>query len=645
MNRKLEQLEARLAASPPDSPERVELMNQVGWQRWSTETTRAEELVGEAYEIAQRIGDERGVAYCKRSMGMLRYGKGDIETAMEYLAEAGQWFEEAGDTGGIADIRTGLSYIYWGFGDFKKGLELAEQGLAAYREIGDAEGEGWAQGALGGYYNDLKDHRRSLEYYERALGIFEKLDDPTGMGRCLNGIGNAHRLLQRLDEALQYQERSLECYDQTGNEFAAAKTYNDIGLIHQAAGRHDQALTYHQRALDIRMKRDYKQGASTCLLDIANVYIFQRKYDEAQTTLDAALVMAEQIQSKTKQRRAHKLFSNLYRDLGQFDVALVHFENYHRLTEEIFHEEGEQRVQNMKAALEIEAQAREAEIERLKNVELRGKNDQLEQALEELRNTQAQLLQDGKMAALGNLVAGVAHELNNPVGAIRSAADVSSRAVDRVRATLANGEDATKAAEDVERMVELIRANIDNTALATERIERIVKSLRSFTRLDESPFQQADIHEGIEATLTLLEPEIPERVEIVREFEEIAPAYMYPGEMNQVFMNLISNALQAVDGRGTITIGTRAENGSIHVEITDTGRGIPEEKIEHLFEPGFTRKHSTVRMRTGLYTSNNIVRNHLGELKVDSVVGSGTTFRISIPDDLERTLGSTASGA
>ena len=645
MNKKLAELEAALAASPPESPERIELMNRVGWQRWTTDTARAEALSGEAHEMAVRIGDERGIAYCKRSMAMLRYGKGDIESAMQYLAEAGQWFEQNNDTQGIADTRTGLAYIYWGFGDFKKGLELAEQGLALYRRVGDSEGEGWALGALGGFYNDLKDHRRSLEYYERARGIFEKLEDPTGMGRTLNGIGNAHRLLGRLDKALEYQERSLECYDQTGNEFAAAKTYNDIGLIHQAAGRHDEALELHQRALDIRTKRGYKQGASTCLLDIANVYIFQRKYDEAQSTLDAALVMAEQIQSKTKQRRAHELTSNLYRDLGQFDVALVHFENYHRLTEEMFHEEGEQRVQNMKAALEIEAQAREAEIERLKNVELRGKNDQLEQALEELRNTQAQLLQDGKMAALGNLVAGIVHELNTPVGAIRSASDVNSRAVDRVRDSLSNGEDEAKVTEDVERMVHLIRANIDNTELATGRIERIVKSLRSFTRLDQSPFQQADIREGIEATLTLLEPEIPERVEIVREFGDVSPVYMYPGEMNQVFMNLISNALQALDGRGTITIGTRAENGSVHVEIADTGRGIPADKIEHLFEPGFTRKYATVRMRTGLYTSNHIVRNHLGELKVDSVMGSGTTFRISIPDDLERTLGSTASGA
>lgn len=645
MNRKLEKLEAELAASPPDSPERVELMNQLGWRIWTTETVRAEQMVNEACEIAKRIGDERGMAYCHRSIAMLHYGRGNIELAMEYLAKAGKWFEEAADKDGMADYRTGLSYIYWGFGDFKKGLEMAEAGLALYREVGDAEGEGWALGALGGFYNDLKDHRRSLEYYERSLKIFEELDDPSGTGRALNGIGNAHHLLGQVDKALEHQERSLERYQEDDNEFAAAKTYNDIGLIHQSAGRYDEALTFHQRALDIRTKRGYKQGASTCLLDIANVYIHQRKYDEAQAKLDEALVMTEQIQSKTKQRRAHKLLSNLYRDLGQFDAALVHFENYHRLTEEVFHEEGEQRVQNMKAALEFEAQAREAEIERLKNVELRGKNDELEQALGELRNTQAQLLQDGKMAALGSLVAGVAHELNNPLGAIRSAADVGGRVVERVRNTLANTDDPGKAAEELEQMVELLRANIDNTALATERIERIVKSLRSFTRLDESPFQQADIHEGIDATLTLLEPEIAERVDIVRDFGEVPPVFMYPGEMNQVYMNLISNALHAVDGRGTITIRSSAENGSVNVEIADTGRGIPEEKIAHLFEPGFTRKHSTVRMRTGLYTSHNIVRNHLGELTVDSAVGAGTTFRISIPDNLDQTLGSSASGA
>ncbi len=639
----LAKLEAELKASPPDTPQHVEALNNLGWELWSTDADRAHALVKEAYEIAGRIGDDRGMAYASRGVGLLHYAAGRIEEAMRHLTPALQWFEENDDPKGLADAKTGMAYIYWGFGDFKRGFEYAEAGLALHKQIGNIEGEGWASSALGGFHHDWKDHRRSLKYHTRALEIFEEKRNHTGMGRALNGIGNAHHLLEEYDKALEYQDRSLECFTRDGNEFGASKTHNDIGLIHQSQGQHEKAIAFHRRSLDLREARGYQQGACTCLLDIANALIVLRRYDEAREYLDRALVMSEQIRSKTKQRRAHELFSQLYRDLGQFDVAFVHFENFHRITEEIFHEDSQQKLRNMKAAHEIEAAAKEAEIARLKNVELRDKNDQLENAMTELRNTQAQLLQEGKMAALGGLAAGLAHEINNPVGAIKSAADVSRRVIERVRKALGDVSEDDPKGDDLKRLIELLSLNVGNTAVASERIERIVKSFRTFTRLDEAPFLRADVREALDATLTLLEPEVPEEVEVVRDYGQLPYVYMYAGEMNQVFMNLLLNALQSMRGAGTITVRTWAEPGNVNIEFKDTGKGIPAEKLAGLFEPAFTRKYATVRMRTGLYTSRNIVRNHLGELNVTSEVGKGSAFHIRFPDELDRLLGGAES--
>jgi signal transduction histidine kinase len=241
------------------------------------------------------------------------------------------------------------------------------------------------------------------------------------------------------------------------------------------------------------------------------------------------------------------------------------------------------------------------------------------------------------MAALGNLVAGLTHEVNQPVGTIRSATDVNNRVIKRFADFLENnGGDESARRDELKRLVEILKQNNESSASGTRRIEKIVHSLRSFSRVDEAEFQRADVHEGIESTLTLIAPEIASGVRIEKEYGDVPECYMYPGELNQVIMNLLLNALDAVDGRGVVKIKTWSADGFINLLVSDNGRGIPEEGIKTLFDPGFTTKHSRVRMRTGLYTSYNIVRKHHGEIHVDSEQGKGTTFTVTFPDRLEQ---------
>jgi len=228
------------------------------------------------------------------------------------------------------------------------------------------------------------------------------------------------------------------------------------------------------------------------------------------------------------------------------------------------------------------------------------------------------------------------------VGAIKSSADTALRAVERLYNELFP-DGNTEANRNLRSVVDVLHMNARNTLSSAERIERISRSLKNFSRLDEAPFQRVDVREGIDSALTLIEPEIQAGVSIVKKYGDVPPVFVYPSELNQVFMNILLNAVQATTDGDTITIDVSAADGHIHVAIADTGRGIPPEKLEHLFEPGFTRKYTTIRMRTGLYTSYNIVRNHLGELAVESEPGKGTTFRISIPTDLERRMSGNAA--
>ena len=239
-------------------------------------------------------------------------------------------------------------------------------------------------------------------------------------------------------------------------------------------------------------------------------------------------------------------------------------------------------------------------------------NRVLETTLNELRETQTELVQSEKMAALGKLAAGMAHEINNPIGALKSTADLSTRCVSKMERRLEKKEAFAEIREDAhfQNLFHILKDNNQVLSLASDRLTNTVSSILNFTRLDEAEFGKVDIHEGIESTLTLIQPDIKEGTSIVREYGPIPPIACYPGELNQVFMNLLTYAAQAMEGEGRITIRTFVEQEKVHVQITDTGVGIPSEDIQGLFDPGFTKTEGRVKAGLGLFTSYNIMQKH-----------------------------------
>ena len=250
---------------------------------------------------------------------------------------------------------------------------------------------------------------------------------------------------------------------------------------------------------------------------------------------------------------------------------------------------------------------------------LEEQNRALEEALHQLRETQTQLVMQEKMASLGDLVSGVAHEINNPVGVVNSAADVAQRCAARI----GDGE--------VAKPLALLKANLDAVLEAGGRIDTIVKSLKNFARLDEAEFQTVDLHEGIDSALTLLESQLGGRIIIARDYGEIQPIYCSPGQLNQVFMHLLRNAIAAIEGTGRITIRTCETADGVRVLIRDTGRGIPAEQLARIFDFDFRATDQRVKMGFGLSTDYRIIQDHQGEIKVESEMGEGTEVTIDLP--------------
>lgn len=257
---------------------------------------------------------------------------------------------------------------------------------------------------------------------------------------------------------------------------------------------------------------------------------------------------------------------------------------------------------------------------------------ELDQRNRELQETQLQLVQSEKMASLGELVAGVAHELNTPLGVIKSNTQSATNAVEAVRGSWDSNDNSD---ENQKRRLSKVLGQLETLNKvnhgASQRMVQIVDRLRSFARLDEAEWKLADLHRGLEDTLTLSQHKLGNRIQVMKEFGKLPNVTCYPRQLNQVFMILLSNAVEAIDGNGEITIRTYLEDDLANVQFTDSGRGIPQESLGRIFDPGFTTRGVGVGTGLGLSICYQIMQRHRGRIEVASRVGQGSTFTVTLP--------------
>jgi signal transduction histidine kinase len=276
--------------------------------------------------------------------------------------------------------------------------------------------------------------------------------------------------------------------------------------------------------------------------------------------------------------------------------------------------------------------------------ELEEQNAELARGKAELERLQSQIVHSEKMASLGQLAAGVAHELNNPAGFIygnmemlRTCAAGLERLLsfyDNVElpASLVPKIKAIKEETDYEHSLEDLKSIIDDCHSGAERIRDVVQNLRLFSRLDEAEFKKVDLHDGIQSTIRLLSQFYSSgQITLERDYTDLPLVDCYAGQLNQVWMNLFINAAQAISNEGKVRVATREENNMAIVSISDTGKGIAPEHLKKIFDPFFTTKRVGEGTGLGLSITYGIIKRHGGSIKVESRSGEGTTFTVMIP--------------
>ena len=329
----------------------------------------------------------------------------------------------------------------------------------------------------------------------------------------------------------------------------------------------------------------------------------------------------------------------LARDFAKINVDLSRqLVQVRELSEKTIRQERQAKEQEMQRKL-LEADVAHKARELEKAEELKKAHADLAKAHMELVEKESQLVQSEKMAALGQLVAGVAHEINTPMGAIRSLHNTLVLAMDKLKGELARLRPADPESDArVQRNFKIIQEANRVIESGTERVSNIVRRLRSFARLDEAELKTVDIRRGLEDTLALIHHEIGPNVKVIRDYGDVPPVACFPGKLNQVFLNILINAVQAIEGQGEITITTYAREGYLHITFKDTGVGIPEENFNKIFDPGFTTKGVGVGTGLGLPICYQIMQEHRGTIEVESEVGKGTTFTLILPMNLEQLI-------
>ncbi len=288
------------------------------------------------------------------------------------------------------------------------------------------------------------------------------------------------------------------------------------------------------------------------------------------------------------------------------------------------------------AGISVENAKSYQEVEKLvdeRTHELQQKHGELKAAYQDLKATQLQLIRSQNMASLGMLAAGIAHEVNTPLGSIYSNNDVSLRSFKKLREdieTLVPDASSPHMASMIKALNTLEELAAVNNEACT-RIMDIVKGLRNFSRLDEEEFKAVNLHEGIDSTLEIVHYLCENRIEIIQEYADLPALPCKASQINQVFMNLIVNACQAIEGDGKIIIRTHLHDAAIQVEIQDTGRGIPSKDLEKIFDPGFTTKGVGVGTGLGLSIAYKIIEDHGGSIDVESDLDKGSTFTLKLP--------------
>lgn len=610
----IEALEAQLASLSGDDPvARIDALNALAWANRFVDSKRAHGVASEARTLAVEHGYTLGQARAARTLAMAVFDEDGLRTILPMGEEAKRLFDEAGDPAGRAASRDFLASIYEYIGDQSRAMDLALDALSIAREHGDPVRQGYALSNIGGILAESGEREVGIERLEEALRLFEGASHPAGIMAIADRLAGVLIDAQRHDEALHYAQMCHDHAERAGDAQQRLSALTFMGQLAEQQGDDARAEALYRDALASPFRTPFTRDvvATTTQVALAKLLTRRGALDDAEAELVDAIGRIQNPISALTAASAHQAYAELCEKRGDLARTIEHLRTAQAHEQRMARQEAHHKLAQVEARAAFDAASKDAEIHRLRFVEL--------------REMHAKLVESEKMALLGKLAAGTAHEINTPLGVLRSNAELAEKASERLAALIAESPVADRASKLAGVLASSRAANRE----ALARIEALAQSLARFSQLDHADKRAFDVREGLDSALTLLEPTAPE-VTFERRFDEVPRIEAWPRELNHAFLTVLQNAAESIDGAGRVFVETRTAGDTLEVRIRDSGRGMTEAELAQLFDVAWSEDGTS--MRLGLSAAYATMQKHGGTLTAESAPGGGTlvTFRFPL---------------
>lgn len=644
---KLDSLLNALSKAAQDT-NRVNLLNDISYFYAYVNPDSGILYAKESIDLAEKLSSNKQLAEAHNSLGINYQSKSDYINALDHHFQALKLREELGNKTDAGTSLSNIGIIYDNQHNYPKALEYYRKAMEIFKEAHYKKGFATALGNIGLVYYSMNDFPKAGMFIREAIKLEEELGDSGAINIFLGNLGNIYLAESDYEKALECDTKALNQYKASGDRGGEAINLCNIGEI------------YYQIAKDnnVPLLDKFFKGSKTKALDAAA------------SNLELADKIFGELNYLAGIQETSKYLSRVSELQGNAAKALAYLRKENAYRDSIFNDENRSRMESLEKERDQDLRQKEIEIQKLQLDKAQNEryyfiggillllllifvlynrfrlkqriSEQLQNSLERIRQTQAQLVEQEKLASLGQLTSGIAHEIQNPLNFVNNFSEVSSELVDE----LMNEEDL----ETRKQIAEDIKKNLSIIHQHGKRADGIVKGMLMHSRGGKGEKQMTDINALIGETLNLsfhaMRAKHPGfNCEIVTQFaHELPEININQLDISRVVLNLLNNAFYAVkEGRGSeskalpskVTLSTRLVNSekgdSIVITIRDNGQGIPQQIITNIFTPFFTTKPGSEGTGLGLSISRDIIKAHGGDIRVGSEVGKYTEFVINLP--------------